>query len=134
SRLETVEHEVPVHTLSRALRQLGVDTIDLLKVNVEKAELDVLRGLGPDEWARIRQVVLEVHDLDGRLETIRGLLERAGLVVVAERDWSVEESERVFYVYARRPGAAPPAAEQPPRQLGRLPLEPEELHEHLAAR
>jgi hypothetical protein len=32
-------------------------------VDVERAELAVLRGIRPEHWRRIRQVVMEVHDL-----------------------------------------------------------------------
>ena len=37
-----------------------VQQIDLLKVDVEGAELDVLQGIGASQWAAIKQVVAEV--------------------------------------------------------------------------
>ncbi len=47
--------------------------MDLLKVDVEGAELDVLRGVDPQDWARIRQVVVEVRSsLVGRAQLRRG--------------------------------------------------------------
>jgi acyl carrier protein len=59
--------------------------IDLLKIDVEKAEADVLAGIDPATWEKIDQVVLEVHDLPGRLELTL-----------------------YHNVCARRPGARPP--------------------------
>jgi len=35
--------------------------VDLLKVDVERAELLVLRGVRPDDWPHIRQVAMEVR-------------------------------------------------------------------------
>jgi hypothetical protein len=36
--------------------------VDLLKVDVERAELQVLEGVAARDWPAIRQVVLEVRD------------------------------------------------------------------------
>jgi FkbM family methyltransferase len=53
--------------------------VDLLKVDVEGAELDVLLGIDAQHWPLIRQVVMEVQDLDGRLGDVCALLMRHGL-------------------------------------------------------
>ncbi len=37
--------------------------VDLLKVDVERAELNVLKGILPEDWPRIRQV--SMHACDG---------------------------------------------------------------------
>jgi hypothetical protein len=37
----------------------------LLKVDVERAELDVLRGVREEHWPLVRQVAMEVHDGGG---------------------------------------------------------------------
>src|SRR5262249_60403938 len=67
-RAVVTEHvECPMRTVSEIIREQQVPHIDLLKVDVEKAELDVLEGIEATDWPRIRQVVVEVHDLDGRL-------------------------------------------------------------------
>jgi FkbM family methyltransferase len=77
----TVEkHTCTVRTVPDVRRELGLERIDILKVDVEGAELDVLLGLGDDEaeWARIKSAVVEVHDVDGRVETVRELLTKHG--------------------------------------------------------
>ena len=42
--------------LSLALSQLGIDAVDVLKVDVEGDELAVLQGVSADDWRKIRQV------------------------------------------------------------------------------
>src|SRR5690606_9800142 len=78
--------DAAVRTLSRAKRELGVARIALLKVDVEGAELDVLRGVDDADWAAIDQVLAEVHDVDGRVAQIRALLEGHGFRVAVEPD------------------------------------------------
>jgi hypothetical protein len=53
---------------------------------VQKSELEVLRGLGDGDWRRVRQIVMEVHDLQGELAEVTGLLEGHGFHVVVEQD------------------------------------------------
>jgi FkbM family methyltransferase len=53
--------------------------VDLLKVDAEGAELEVLLGIEPAHWPLIRHAVVEVHDQDGRLAAVCGLLRGHGL-------------------------------------------------------
>ena len=61
-RLTAESRVCPLTTLSAYLAAHPTPRIDLLKVDVQRAELDVLMGIQPADWARIQQVVLEVHD------------------------------------------------------------------------
>jgi len=74
----------PVATLSTALRRTGIDRVDLLKIDAERAELDILRGIADGDWPRVRQVVLEAQAAD--LAGIAGLLRARGFTVVAGQD------------------------------------------------
>src|SRR5690606_10253133 len=58
-RLEAVEVICPLRTLSDVIAEEHVERIDLLKIDVEKSELDVLSGLHDDDWRKIRQIVVE---------------------------------------------------------------------------
>jgi FkbM family methyltransferase len=49
-----------VRTLSETIRQQALEQIDLLKVDVEGAELDVLNGIEEQHWPRIRQLAIEI--------------------------------------------------------------------------
>lgn len=77
--LETESVEVAVVRLYDVL-PADVTAVDLLKIDVEGAELDVLRGIADAEWPLIAQVVAEVHDIDGRLDDVLGLLSARGFV------------------------------------------------------
>jgi hypothetical protein len=48
--------------------------VNLLKIDVEKAEHEVLEGIEDADWRRIDQVVIEVHDTDNRLQRVSELL------------------------------------------------------------
>ena len=56
--------------------------IALLKVDVERHEMDVLRGIDARTWRRIRQVAMEVHDTSGserdRVAAAEALLRKRG--------------------------------------------------------
>jgi amino acid adenylation domain-containing protein/FkbM family methyltransferase len=95
-----------LRTLSECIRDENIDRIDLLKVDVQRAELDVLRGIEQKDWKKIRQVVMEVHDekgqsSEGRIRQITTLLESYGFEVVAEQDEVMEGTDR-YNLYARR--------------------------------
>jgi amino acid adenylation domain-containing protein/FkbM family methyltransferase len=92
--------QVPLRTLSSVIAEHNIERIDLLKINVEKSELDVLLGIEPADWPKIRQIVLEV-DLQGNLEPITTLLETSGYEVLTERDPLLKNTE-LCYVYAVR--------------------------------
>ena len=91
-----------IRTVSDIVQEHGIDRIDLLKVDVEKAELEVLKGVDAADWPKVQQVVMEVHDIDGRLRAITELLEQNGLVhVIAEQEPALRGSN-VYGLYAAR--------------------------------
>ena len=75
--LATEVVEVEVVRLSDVL-PADITAVDLLKIDVEGAELDVLCGLAEDDWPLIAHVVVEVHDVDGRLAAVVDLLGARG--------------------------------------------------------
>ena len=86
ARFTAVSFECPLVPLSRIIRQEGIAFIDLLKIDVQKSELDVLHGLEPEDWPKVRQIAMEVHDLDGQLARTQDLLAEKGFNVVVEQD------------------------------------------------
>lgn len=96
-----------VRPLSAVVREEGIERIDLLKIDVEGAEWEVLRGIDDEHWPRIRQIVIEVHDVDGRVGKVRELLASKGYDVVVDRqDWALHVLLGIHTLFARR-GAAP---------------------------
>lgn len=99
--LGAVEVEADVLRLSDVLREWEPEgPIDLLKIDVEGSELEVLEGLDDSDWRRIRQCVIEVQDLDGRLDTIVDMLGARGFTVVTERAGNIPDVLRHWMVYA----------------------------------
>jgi FkbM family methyltransferase len=49
----------PISRLSTAIALEGLDRIDLLKIDVEGAELELLDGLDESDWHRIRHIAME---------------------------------------------------------------------------
>ena len=85
---ERLYHETvscPVRTLSSIIKESAISRIDLLKIDVEKAELDVLEGIDAEDWHEIRQIIVEVHDVDGRLRRLTELLRNHGSHVIVEQ-------------------------------------------------
>ncbi|MGY4101479.1 FkbM family methyltransferase [Nocardia sp. R16R-3T] len=95
--------EVPVTTVSAILDEhCRHSEIGLLKVDVERAELDVLRGIAEADWRRIHAVVAEVHDRDGRLREVCELLGRQDMSVQTQQDPRLIGTE-MHEVFAVRP-------------------------------
>ncbi|MEV1046172.1 FkbM family methyltransferase [Streptomyces sp. NPDC049916] len=93
--------DVPVTTVSSLLREHGIGRVALLKVDVERAELDVLRGVDPADWPRIDAVVAEVHDERNRLAEFCELLRAAGLSTRTRQDPALGGTE-LHEVYGDR--------------------------------
>ncbi|MER6775167.1 FkbM family methyltransferase [Streptomyces bacillaris] len=72
---------VDVVTVGDLVEQYEVAEVALLKIDVERAELDVLQGVPDHLWTRIRRVVAEVHDIEGRLDQVRKMLTAKGFTV-----------------------------------------------------
>lgn len=113
-RAETVR--CPLRPLSRVIYEQGVERIDLLKVDVQKSELQVLQGIDARDWPKVRQVVVEVHDVDGGLDRATALLDGLGFHVTAEQD-EMYAGSRLYNLYARRSPQAAPAAGAPAEVL-----------------
>ena len=100
-------------TVSQLIARHALRRVDLLKVDVEGDELLVLRGVGADDWPKVQQVAVEVHDVHGRLDACVALLRRHrfATTVVAqatstEKGYTmvVPPALKLFYVYGVQRG------------------------------
>ena len=119
--------EARLRRFSDVLRETGVERIDLLKVDVQRAELDVLRGIDAADWPRIDQVVMEVHDApgdesEGRVPEILALLDAHGFDAVAEQDELLHGTDR-HNLYAVRRGLVRRERGRGPRPALEMPRE-----------
>jgi amino acid adenylation domain-containing protein/FkbM family methyltransferase len=105
-RFDTETHEAQLKTLSDVIHEEQIDRIDLLKIDVQRAELDVLKGIKQADWHKIEQIVMEVHDAEGhasagRVREIETLLGMHGFTVWAEQDALLKGTDR-YNLYARK--------------------------------
>ena len=101
-RLQSERIACQLKTLSDVIRENGVERIDLLKINVEKSELDVLSGIEEADWQKIRQIVVEVHDIDNRLQQISRMLEGQGYSLIVEQEEWLKDTG-LYNIFAVRP-------------------------------
>lgn len=71
----------PMLTVSDLIEEYGIKEVGLLKINVERAEWDVLAGIQPQDWPKVRQVSAQVHDIRGRVKQLVHLLQDKGFNV-----------------------------------------------------
>lgn len=101
ARFQARTFEVRLRRLSDIIRENEISRVDLMKVDVQKCELEVLEGIDETDWAKIAQIVLEVHDIDGRLGVVTSLLERRGFRIAVEQD-ELYHGTNIHNVYASR--------------------------------
>jgi amino acid adenylation domain-containing protein/FkbM family methyltransferase len=95
--------------MREVIEEEGLERIDLLKIDVQRAELEVLEGIGEGDWGKIGQIVMEVHDgkgeaTEGRLEEVRELLEGRGYRVETEQDELLVGTDRYTMYAVKREG------------------------------
>ncbi len=99
------EFRVSLDTLDQLLDANEIACVDLLKIDVEGHEVDVLRGLSAGGWAKIKQVVVETNDRDGRQREIEALLRTNGLTELRITAQAVVDNGlNSVIVLATRPG------------------------------
>ena len=74
----------------------------MLQIDAEGAELEILRGADEKTLSKIRQIVMEVHDIEGRPTQVHQLLERAGFNILGTEMGMC----KTILLYAARQAAA----------------------------
>ena len=100
-KLQNAEHySCALQTVSSFIEQENIEQIDLLKVDAEKAEMDIFSGIGSDDWNLIQKIVVEVHDPETASNVTRLLTEK-GLRVLQEQEAGFGEAG-IYNLYAFR--------------------------------
>jgi len=94
-------------SVSQVMLEQRLSTVDLLKIDVERAEVDALRGVEPSDWPQIQQVVMEVHDSNNALQEAMSILTGAGGFdnVVVEQDDALKGTD-LYTMYCTRADSA----------------------------
>jgi FkbM family methyltransferase len=96
------EHLCQLRAVSDIIDENEIDSIGLLKIDAEGSELDILAGIRDEHWARIRQIVMEIHDPAGTAcPQARKLLEDRGYICSFEQEKRLSGSG-IVNCYARR--------------------------------
>lgn len=88
-----------LNTISNLIQEHEIAQIDLLKIDAEKSEMEVLLGIKPDDWTKIKQVVVEVHDINGQLTQVTNLLKQHGFELEIEQD-AILQDTGLYNIYA----------------------------------
>ncbi|HEN4755802.1 TPA: FkbM family methyltransferase, partial [Legionella pneumophila] len=85
---QTLETKVRCHltALGRFIENNQIARIDLLKIDVEGAELDVINSIKPEQFSLIKQLSIEVHDIDNRVEKLVSYLQKQGYITYVDRN------------------------------------------------
>ena len=102
------EMSVPIERLSHFLEgHIGLASIDLLKIDVEGAELEVLNGIDDVHWALIRNITMEMCDLSGLLGEAERLLRSKGFFVTSKQtEWGPREAKFYMVTAHRTPATS----------------------------
>lgn len=119
NRMTTEYFDCRLRRLSDVIREEGVERIDLLKIDVEKSELDVLSGIDEEHWKIIRQISMELHDIDGNLGKIKSLLELHGFSYFVEQE-DILEQTHLYNIYATKNNTASENDNAFPPSLSRI--------------
>ena len=96
------EYTCQLKTVANIVEQYNIQSIDLLKIDAEKSELNVLKGIQEKNWPKIKQIVMEVHDAQGRmLNEITSLLIEKGFRPKIEKEKQLVDSG-IANIYALR--------------------------------
>lgn len=102
-RLHKETYCCQLKSLSSLLKQYQIDEVGLLKIDAEKCEWAILKGIQDCDWRKIRQVVVEVHDRERGVisKQIEKLLKEKGFEVGVVEEELLEQSG-LYNVYGRR--------------------------------
>ena len=107
-RMRAEAIECPLTSVSDIIRENGIERIHLLKIDAEKSEAGILRGIEDEHWPLIEQLVIEVHDRSrAAVQSIEEQLTRRGYRCAVVEEKLLEQSG-LFNIYAIR--RAPVAA------------------------
>jgi FkbH-like protein/FkbM family methyltransferase len=101
-RLDRSTYECQLTSLSDIIRENEIDKIDLLKIDAEKSELDIIKGIDDCDWLKIDQIVMEIHDPTREaIKRIENLLIEKGYRCAVEQETLLEHAG-LFNLYATR--------------------------------
>lgn len=95
-----------LYALADIIQTEQITQIDLLKIDAEKSETAILRGLRAEDWPKIKQIVIEVHEQGTPharpiLEEVMAILGQHGFTCAVEEETFLHNSG-LYNVFATR--------------------------------
>jgi len=101
-RNHSQEYTCALRTISDVIAEYKIEQIGLLKIDCEGAEYDCLEGIQKEDWDKIKQVVVEVHNKNDAVEKVKYYLQNMGLTKqVVEQERALTNTS-LYNIYARR--------------------------------
>jgi FkbH-like protein/FkbM family methyltransferase len=101
-RLRQTTCECRLTSVSDIIRENRIERIGLLKIDAEKSELEIIRGIEDHHWSIIDQVVVEIHDRTKKVvREIEEMLTQKGYHCAVEEE-ELLKSSGLFNIYAAR--------------------------------
>ncbi|ARB92020.1 FkbM family methyltransferase [Legionella longbeachae] len=83
---QTTQVTCKLTSLGRFIEQNQIKHIDFLKVDVEGAEIDVIKSIQPKQFSIIKQISIEVHNIENRVEKLNSYLQKQGYITLIDRN------------------------------------------------
>lgn len=100
-KTSTKQVNCQLKTISEVIREENIVTIDLVKIDAEGSELDIVMGIDKEDWKKIKQFIVEVHDINGRLQKMTSLFREYGYHIFVEQpDYEIQKLMNIYCIYA----------------------------------
>ncbi len=93
---KAIDVDCPMTTISDLIDRFDIQTVAMLKMDIEGGEVDALRGVRSEHWARIKQVCVETHFGDELFNGVWKILSDNGFDL-DYRSNPVAPSDRMVY-------------------------------------
>lgn len=90
ARTESTQIQCKLDSLGRFIESNKINYIDFIKIDVEGAEFDVLKSILPHQFLNIKQLAIEVHDIDNRVAHIVSFLTEKNYEIKIHRSPNME--------------------------------------------
>jgi amino acid adenylation domain-containing protein/FkbM family methyltransferase len=122
-RFESQTINCQLRRISDTIREHQLECVDLLKIDVERSELDVLDGIDEADWDKIQQLVIEVHNVNDRVGQIEAMLKGRGYEVTISQERLLVKTD-MHNVYATRPDHRKGRPRKSHDRMSALPINP----------
>ena len=90
-----------VKPLSIVIDSLSIEKIDLLKIDCEGNEQKVIDGIEKNNWDIIKQLIIEINDIEGRLDYIKSKLIKLGYTTRIIQEASLKNT-KLYNLFAKK--------------------------------